>query len=517
MKGKIFALIISIALLFSPLSIFADESSDYDGHYAQSSIRYLFDKNIVTGYEDGSFGPDRAISRAEFITIINRAFSITKEGLADFSDVQESDWFFDEVKKATGAGYISGYDDGTLKPHNDISRQEAAVILSRILDIGPLKSAQIYSKLDVFALPYWSLDAVLAMASQDLMLVDDNKDFRPSAQLYRADMAIAIERSLTKKIDLKDDSEFSQGEYETYSESIMDTYNESNYLLLEGEGNTLKLTGNLTGSNTWSWLQVVNANKEGSKREIINPIKDGQLNLKISNIRGDGDYKAILYLNKSHYGTYNGYAQYDFSVINGKILIPKSPVDDHNKRTYHQRTKSDVRIKLGVLSEDDKTLLLNTIDTIIEDKETDYAKIMAISNWISSNIYYDQDMFNNISPRWDDAINTFKTRRSVCQGYSDLALKMLTLAGYDTKMVIGYALGMSANNKTLEEVSSADVNHAWNEVFLDGRWIIIDTTWNSQNKFENGKYETPHPARITYFDATPQMFSYTHKIGGYIE
>lgn len=105
---------------------------DYYSHYAEKSIKSLISKGIVSGYPDGTYRPDESISRAEFIAIINKAFNMQETGTINFKDVKKTDWFYKDIEKAIGEAYISGYDDGTLKPNNPITRQEASVVLGKL-------------------------------------------------------------------------------------------------------------------------------------------------------------------------------------------------------------------------------------------------------------------------------------------------------------------------------------------------------------------------------------------------
>ncbi|MFY9313248.1 MAG: S-layer homology domain-containing protein [Tepidanaerobacteraceae bacterium] len=63
------------------------------------------------------------------MTIVNGAFGFAEKANITFSDVSANDWFYEEVAKAVKAGHITGYQDGTVRPNKEISRQEAAVAL----------------------------------------------------------------------------------------------------------------------------------------------------------------------------------------------------------------------------------------------------------------------------------------------------------------------------------------------------------------------------------------------------
>lgn len=113
---------------------FPDLRPDY---WCYEKILDFEERGYVTGYEDGEFKPDRTITRAEYVTIVNNFFGYEADNdkTAEFLDVSKDDWFEPYVSEAVKRGYISGYPDGTFRPYDPIRRQEATVILSKILNI----------------------------------------------------------------------------------------------------------------------------------------------------------------------------------------------------------------------------------------------------------------------------------------------------------------------------------------------------------------------------------------------
>ena len=69
------------------------------------------------------------------MVLVNGAFGYTETVEIEYPDVADTDWFADTIKKAKAAGYISGYADGTMKPNNPISREEAATIIAKIKNL----------------------------------------------------------------------------------------------------------------------------------------------------------------------------------------------------------------------------------------------------------------------------------------------------------------------------------------------------------------------------------------------
>ena len=106
-------------------------------HWCYNKIIDFEKKGYVCGYEDGTFRADRTITRAEYVKIVNNFFGyeLETEKESGFSDVSSGDWFAPYVNEAVERGYINGYEDGTFRPEDPIRRQEATVILARILNI----------------------------------------------------------------------------------------------------------------------------------------------------------------------------------------------------------------------------------------------------------------------------------------------------------------------------------------------------------------------------------------------
>jgi transglutaminase/protease-like cytokinesis protein 3 len=109
----------------------------------------------------------------------------------------------------------------------------------------------------------------------------------------------------------------------------------------------------------------------------------------------------------------------------------------------------------------------------------DEDKVKKIYNYVVSNIRYDYDKLANIDklpstylPVIDD---TLKTQLGICYDFSSLMAAMLRSSGIPTKLVMGYAEGVNGY-------------HAWNEVYLDGKWVTIDTSYDSQMREKNLSY-----------------------------
>ncbi len=103
------------------------------GYWAANYIGYAQQFGIVMGFDDGSFRPDAPVTRAQFAAIACRFEKLT-EGSKSFSDVPDSYWAAKYINFAATRGWVTGYADGTFKPENHITRAEVAAVTCRLLE-----------------------------------------------------------------------------------------------------------------------------------------------------------------------------------------------------------------------------------------------------------------------------------------------------------------------------------------------------------------------------------------------
>lgn len=122
---------------------FWSQSNSYSdvkaGDWFNNAVSTLSNAGIITGYEDGSFKPNGYITRAEFATIAARFFDVTYNGKDLFPDIS-GHWAKDYINQAANKGFVNGYEDGTFKPDRNITRAEAVTLVNRTLDRHPDKN-----------------------------------------------------------------------------------------------------------------------------------------------------------------------------------------------------------------------------------------------------------------------------------------------------------------------------------------------------------------------------------------
>lgn len=190
-----------------------------------------------------------------------------------------------------------------------------------------------------------------------------------------------------------------------------------------------------------------------------------------------------------------------------------------------------------------KALYLDTVETapavihqattITTDMTDDMDKLKAIYDWVTTNIYYDYGMLEGYYPTFVSAADTLYLKSSVCEGFANLTAAMCHAVGIPCRVVIGFAAGVGTDS-TIGNVWTAyqswagsgdlDVlrqqmpqyaNHAWNEAYVNGRWVILDTTWGCNNDATyvpaKGSYVLiPGTPTDDYFDLSVEALSESH-------
>ena len=104
-----------------------------DDRWSNNAVSTMTNAEVVFGYEDGTFRPWTPIKRAEFAAMAARFDSGEYEGENKFSDI-DGHWASEEINRAAERGWISGYEDGTFRPEQYITRAEAMTLINKMLE-----------------------------------------------------------------------------------------------------------------------------------------------------------------------------------------------------------------------------------------------------------------------------------------------------------------------------------------------------------------------------------------------
>ncbi|SFE49560.1 S-layer homology domain-containing protein [Alteribacillus iranensis] len=182
---------------------FVDVPNDY---WAKDQFDKLGSRFIFQGRSDGTVAPGEEMRRAQFAALIVRSLGLSAESeyAGEFVDVDEDDWFTEEIQPAIEQGIIQGRKDGTFAPNDRVTRQQAAAMLSRAMDITGFNEEEldiertIQSFEDVERIGEWAQPHVERLMQAGVIDGrDDGRIFDPKTGTSRAQMAKMLDEYLT--------------------------------------------------------------------------------------------------------------------------------------------------------------------------------------------------------------------------------------------------------------------------------------------------------------------------------
>ncbi|MDI9477098.1 MAG: S-layer homology domain-containing protein [Natronincolaceae bacterium] len=194
--------VIIFTMIFSSISaVVADNLlSDIKGHWAQDTIEDLVNRRIIEGYPDGTFRPNNNITRAEFTSLLVRAFDL-KSGLGKvFSDTADH-WARDYIKTANYHGLVNGYSDTLFGPDDPVTREQIAAMVVNATKAGSVNESETFT--DSAQISAWAKEPVAKAAAAGLITGYPDGSFKPKANATRAEAAVILDRSMKITIDEK--------------------------------------------------------------------------------------------------------------------------------------------------------------------------------------------------------------------------------------------------------------------------------------------------------------------------
>ncbi len=188
-------------LLTMPGIAFA-EKQDISGHWAEKDIKVWMEKDILTGYPDGTFKPDNSMTRAEFIALINRCFGFNKTMSFEASDVSPADWFAEDLSKAKAQGYLDVLGDKLLKPNVPVTREEVVAMAGNILRLSADEgAANTFSDAGLFS--NWAKGYIGAVTRAGYIKGYPNNTFQSGKSISRAEVITILHKAIGELYDAK--------------------------------------------------------------------------------------------------------------------------------------------------------------------------------------------------------------------------------------------------------------------------------------------------------------------------
>ncbi len=192
MYKKILSWLLTFIMVFSMfggigLEAFGQSFNDIESHWAKAEIEEWSEKGLINGYSNGTFKPNDNITRAEFITLVNNVIYIQGEEEISFEDIDGSEWYYKELKKAMFGEYIGGYEDNTFRANDNITRQEVAVILKNLVQLNTSEEDSLEKFVDTENTPNWSRTALTLAVQKGYLTGYKDNTMKASNYITRAE------------------------------------------------------------------------------------------------------------------------------------------------------------------------------------------------------------------------------------------------------------------------------------------------------------------------------------------
>ena len=200
-KWGILGSLIFLLCLAAPFPVLASEI-----HWAEKTLQKAMQEKILPNLTSQT-NPDRPITRAEFVSVLVNGHKLTvaNNETKPFVDCNSSDWFYQDVMIAKGLGIAAGYPDGSFRPNDSITRQDAVILLLFTLSVNQIASTDVLQ-------PFWDQNQVSAYAEnavayavrQGYLSGYWDKTLRPLASITIAEALTLDEKVLQQKLPSPD-------------------------------------------------------------------------------------------------------------------------------------------------------------------------------------------------------------------------------------------------------------------------------------------------------------------------
>lgn len=195
-------MLLLLSIIQTAYGIEVSYKKDIEDHWGQEVLVRWIDKDIIKGFPDGTIKPDEIISKAEFITFINRIYGYYIEAKSNYIDISENDWFASEVSKAKENGYMDWHIDSKLNPKAKITRQEVCAIVSHIMQLENSKdSTNLEYFTDYDRIPQWSKKYVAEAIANGYINGYPDKTLRVENSISRAEAVTILDRIVGELIN----------------------------------------------------------------------------------------------------------------------------------------------------------------------------------------------------------------------------------------------------------------------------------------------------------------------------
>jgi hypothetical protein len=196
--AKVLSLLVMPLFLFSTPSTTYAAASDISGHWAEDTLIQWVGQGWLTGNGEGTFNPDKSVTRAEFVTLVNRMKGYKGDAdISNFTDVTPDKWYYKEIKAGVDAGYLVGTGSRSIAPDETITRQEAIAMVSRIEGVSGTDASALSYAADGNAVAGWAQKSVAACIDAGYVTGSDGR-INPLSNITKAEAIVLLNNVNTK-------------------------------------------------------------------------------------------------------------------------------------------------------------------------------------------------------------------------------------------------------------------------------------------------------------------------------
>lgn len=194
MRRRLLSALLSLIMIVSMLpavSVDAEAAA-----WMEPYLQQLADWGVMRGDSTGNMHPDRPITRAEFVVLVNRAFGYNKTSASiPFRDVKPSDWYYDDINIGYTTGYFNGTSASTASPRDSVTREQATVLLGRNMMLEDQPGASI-DFTDSTSLGNFSRGLIRSALTEGIISGYSDGSFRPKTNITRGQMAVILVKAI---------------------------------------------------------------------------------------------------------------------------------------------------------------------------------------------------------------------------------------------------------------------------------------------------------------------------------
>lgn len=280
---------------------FKDVSKDA---YYYKAVQDLVEKGVIDGYPDGTFKPNNSVTRAEFSAFLAKILDLDTTDISNpnFKDVHTNAWYYNAVAALANQGLVGGYEDGTFQPNKQITRAEIAALLTRVCNL----SADGQATLPFADVPAnsWYKEVVTALYQSKLVSGKTSTTFAPNDHATRAEATVFLHRAdsqgllptmASAKIDaVTNEAVTIGGESYKIADNLKGIFNTANNSILK-DGKIGFVSSNQTITKITSLELTASGQAVGAGEAEFskNVVLDGGNNTIDGNVKVAGNYVSI--------------------------------------------------------------------------------------------------------------------------------------------------------------------------------------------------------------------------------